>query len=175
MTANHRRVAEVAVLPQARVAPSQVVETNFETDVPPTRNAILVSAPAQACRLTERTNGSVKRAIPLYQEAADLNVTTHDDRRRLRRRRRRSDTSEDQSNHTDNEHSGDAPDDPVRSIHPNAESHSLLSKVRVPCAYRLASVWCGSLQVGAIRNRVFTEGFGSVSFVAAGSERVSVR
>ena len=86
VAADHRCVAEVAVLSQARVSPSQVVEADSETDRSPPRDAIEVSAPTQACWLAERTNGAVGRAVPPDQEAADLNVTTHNDRCRLRRR-----------------------------------------------------------------------------------------
>jgi hypothetical protein len=116
VTANHRCVAEVAVLSQARVPPSQVVETDSETDWPPPSGAIPVSAPTQPCRLAERTDGSVERSVPLYQEAADLNVTTHDDRSRLRRRRRRSKASRDQSDCGGNAYASHAAQHPLGTV-----------------------------------------------------------
>jgi hypothetical protein len=98
VAADHRRVAEVPVLTEARVSQTEVVEDDSEADWLPPRGAVAVSAAAQACWLAERTDGAVERTVPPDQEAADLNITTDDDRSRLRRRLRRSDSNRDQSN-----------------------------------------------------------------------------
>jgi hypothetical protein len=86
MPPDHRGVAEVPILAQARVLPTEVVERDSKADWPPSRDAVLVAASAEARRLAERTDRSVEGAVSLNEEPANLDVTTDNDRTRLLRR-----------------------------------------------------------------------------------------